>query len=67
MSTCRPRAACGPQENFVRPVNRFNKINPDIKSKRLELNVFSISFNVTPTSAPLKFQLELIILQRDKL
>ena len=37
----------------------------DIKSKQLELDIFSISFNATPASAPTEFQLELIKLQND--
>jgi len=38
----------------------FNARFHDIKSKQLELDVFSIPFNVTPASAPSELQLELI-------
>jgi len=38
----------------------FNARFHDIKSKQLELDVFSIPFNVTPASAPSEPQLELI-------
>ena len=41
----------------------FNTRFQDIKSKQLELDIFSIPFNVTPASAPSEFQLELIKLQ----
>ena len=37
----------------------------DIKSKQLELDIFSIPFNVTPASAPTEFQLKLIKLKND--
>ena len=37
----------------------------DVKSKQLELDVFSIPFNVALTSAPSEFQLKLIKLQSD--
>ena len=38
----------------------------DIKSKQIELDVFSIPFNVTPASAPPELQLELIKQQSDE-
>ena len=43
----------------------FNARFQDIKSKKLELDVFSIAFNVTPASAPPDLQLPLIKLQSD--
>ena len=41
----------------------FNARFQDIKSKQLELDIHSISFNVTPVSASLELQLQLIKLQ----
>jgi len=43
----------------------FNDRFHDIKSKQLELDIFSIPFNVKPASAPSQLQLELIKLQSD--
>lgn len=45
----------------------FNSRFQDIKSKQLELDIFSIPFNVTPSSAPSELQLELIKLQSDEI
>ena len=46
-------------------LERFNAGFQNIKSKQLELDIFSIPFNVTPASAPPELQLELIKLQSD--
>ena len=46
-------------------LERFNAGFQDIKSKQVELDIFSIPFNVTPASAPSELQLELIKLQSD--
>ena len=46
-------------------LERFNAGFQDIKSKQVELDIFSIPFNVTPASAFFGFQLELIKLQSD--
>ena len=43
----------------------FNARFQDIKSKQMELDIFSIPFNVTPASAPPELQIELIKLQSD--
>ena len=43
----------------------FNARFQDIKSKQLELDIFSIPFSVTPASAPCELQLKLIKLQSD--
>ena len=43
----------------------FNARFQDIKSKQLELDIFSIPFNVTPASAPSELQLKLIKQQSD--
>jgi len=43
----------------------FNARFHDIKNKQLELDIFSIAFNVTPASAPSELQLELIKLRSD--
>ena len=43
----------------------FNARFQDIKSKQLELDIFSITFNVTPASTPSELQLKLIKLQSD--
>ena len=44
---------------------RLNAGFQDIKSNQVELDIFSIPFNVTPASAFSEFQLELIKLQCD--
>ena len=44
----------------------FNARFQDVKSKQLELDIFSIPFNVTPTSTPSELQIELIKLQSNK-
>ncbi|XP_077976074.1 general transcription factor II-I repeat domain-containing protein 2-like [Styela clava] len=46
-------------------LERFNARFTDIKSKKLELDIFSIPFIVTPASAPSELQLELMKLQSD--
>ena len=46
-------------------LERFNAGFQDIKSKQVELDIFSIPFNVTPASAPSELQLELIKLLSD--
>ena len=46
-------------------LKRFNAGFQDIKSKQVELDIFSISFNVTPASTPSELQLELMKLQSD--
>ena len=46
-------------------LERFNARFQDIKSKQLELDIFSIFFNVTPASASSELQLELIKVQSD--
>ena len=43
----------------------FNARFQDIKSKQMELDIFSIPFNVTPASAPPELQIELIKPQSD--
>ena len=45
----------------------FNARFQDIKSKLLELDIFSIPFNVTLACAPSELQLELIKLQSDNM
>ena len=49
-----------------RLLESFNVRFQDVKSKQLELDIFSIPFNVTPVSAPSELQIELIKLQSDK-
>ena len=46
-------------------LERFNAGFQDIKSKQMELDIFSIPFNVTPASAPSELQLKLIKPQSD--
>ena len=46
-------------------LERFNAGFQDIKSKQVELDIFSIPFNVAPASAPSEFQLQLIKIQND--
>ena len=46
-------------------LERFNAGFQDIKSKLVELDIFSIPFNVTPASAPSELRLKLIKLQSD--
>ena len=46
-------------------LERFNAGFQDIKSKQVELDIFSIPFNVTLASAPSELQLELKKLQSD--
>ena len=46
-------------------LERFNAGFQDIKSKQVELDIFSIPFNVTPASSPSELQLELVKLQSD--
>jgi len=43
----------------------FNATFHDIKSKQLELDIYSIPFNVTPASAASELQVELIKLRSD--
>ena len=50
---------------MIQSFESFNAKFQDIKSKQLDLDIFSISFNVTPGSAPSELQLELIKLQSD--
>ena len=49
-----------------RLLESFNARFQDVKSKQLELDIFSIPFNVTPASAPSELQIKLIKLQSDK-
>ena len=49
-----------------RLLESFNARFQDVKSKQLELDIFSITFNVTSASAPSELQIEFIKLQSDK-
>ena len=59
-NSCAPNAL-----EFSSISENFNVRFLDIKSKQLEVDVFSISFNATPATAPPELQLELIKLHGD--